>query len=58
MGICMSGGEDGGSCNGSKIGSIESGGGALEKKMVAEVTEMMKVVEMHAEAEAQMYTRV
>ncbi len=30
----------------------------LERKMVAEVTEMMKVVEMHAEAEAQMYTRV
>jgi hypothetical protein len=26
--------------------------------MVAEVTDMMKVVEMHAEAEAQMYTRV
>ncbi len=26
--------------------------------MVAEVTEMMKVVEIHTEAEAQMYTRV
>ncbi len=32
MGICMSSGDDGGSCNGSKSGSIESGGGALERR--------------------------
>jgi hypothetical protein len=30
----------------------------VESKMVAEVIEMMKAVEMHTEAEAQMYTRV